>query len=209
MRRLLIALVVFVAVLVGLDIGARAYAERRAGDILQTSLGASERPAVTLGGWPFMLGVAKGKVDTLDLVAHDATVDKVDVESLSVTMNHVTVSVSELMSGTGTIKAVDGSGTAELTGAAVTKALRDAGVKVTVAFRDGDTLITPDDTNSTLEATVSVSDDTLIVRPAAGAAPSMSMALPQLIDGMTFTNVDVQGKIAFLTFELDHPQFEV
>jgi hypothetical protein len=200
---------VFVAVLVGLDIGARAYAERRAGDILQTSLGASERPAVSLGGWPFMLGVAKGEVDSLDVTAHDAIVDKVDLEALSVTMNHVTVSVSELMSGTGTIKAEDGSGTAELTAAAVTKALRDAGVKVTVAFRDGATLITPDDTNSTLEATVSVSNDTLVVRPAAGAAPSMSMALPQLIDGMTFTNVDVRGKVAFLTFDLDHPQFEV
>ena len=209
MRRLLIALVVFVAVLVGLDFGARAYAERRAGDILQTSLGASERPAVELGGWPFMLGVARGKVDTLEVVADDATVDKVEVESLSLTMNHVTVSVSELMSGTGTIKAEDGSGTAELTGAAVTKALRDAGVKVTVAFRDGSTLLTPDDTNSTLEATVSVSGDTLIVRPAAGAAPSMSMALPQLIEGMTFTDVDVRGKIAFLTFALDHPHFEV
>lgn len=54
MRRLLIALVVLVAILVAVDFGLRLLTGYWLGRGLQTSLSLGERPSVSLGDFPFL-----------------------------------------------------------------------------------------------------------------------------------------------------------
>jgi hypothetical protein len=55
-------------------------------------------------------------------------------------------------------------------------------------------------------ATVRVSDGKLVLD--SDELPSVSLALPQLADGLTFTDVSVTADLVMLTFELKNASFQ-
>ena len=61
MRKLLITLVVLAVLLVAADFGLRAYAESRTADAVQTELGTSARPDVSIEGFPFLVNAVRGE----------------------------------------------------------------------------------------------------------------------------------------------------
>lgn len=80
-RRLIVAAVIFVAalaLLIGVDRGAQALAERRIATEVQKSLGTSQPPAVDLGPFPFLHEVASGRVQTARVQLAELTVPNAD-----------------------------------------------------------------------------------------------------------------------------------
>ncbi len=67
MRKLALTLVVLALLVVGLDRGGVLVAERIAGDSLQQSQGLSERPEVSIDGFPFLDQLVEGRYDRVDV----------------------------------------------------------------------------------------------------------------------------------------------
>ena len=61
MRKLLVTLLVLVVVLVAADFGARAYAENRVADAVQTRAELTSAPDVSIEGFPFLLHAVRGE----------------------------------------------------------------------------------------------------------------------------------------------------
>lgn len=71
MKKVLIALVVLGLLAVGLDRGGVYVAARIAASSLQASQGLSERPEVTIAGFPFLDQLATGRYDRIDVTVYD------------------------------------------------------------------------------------------------------------------------------------------
>ncbi len=75
MRKLVVTLVVLAALALAVDRGADLVAERAAGSAVQESQGLTQRPEVTIGGFPFLTQLVAGSYDRVEVTAHDVPVD--------------------------------------------------------------------------------------------------------------------------------------
>jgi DUF2993 family protein len=95
-RRLLIAVVVLAALLVGADRLGVYIAERTAGDTIETSQHLTSRPDVDIAGFPFLTQLAAGKFDEITITAADLPVGErlhlLDVSRVRVVLHTVRVS---------------------------------------------------------------------------------------------------------------------
>jgi LmeA-like phospholipid-binding len=93
-RRLVVALVVLVVVLVAADRVGDYFAERTAGDTIQTSQDLPSRPDVDIAGFPFLTQLAAGDFDQVTITAHDVPVGRgtrLQVGRLRVVLDRVKV----------------------------------------------------------------------------------------------------------------------
>jgi hypothetical protein len=97
-RRLVIALLVLVVLLVVADRGGDYVAERVAADKLKTSQNLATTPDVTIHGVPFLTQFASGKYDHINVTANDVPIGSksraAQLSHLDVDLNQVTVSKS-------------------------------------------------------------------------------------------------------------------
>jgi DUF2993 family protein len=95
-RRIAIALVVLVVLLVAADRIGNYAAERTAGNTIQSSQDLSSRPDVDIGGFPFLTQLAAGKFDQVTITAHDVpvarTANLLRISDIRVVLGTVTVS---------------------------------------------------------------------------------------------------------------------
>lgn len=95
-RRLLIALLVLIGLLVAADRIGNYLAERAAASTLQQSQHLPSRPSVDIGGFPFLTQLIAHSFDevtvTVDQVPVDATQHPFDLTQLHVMLHHLTVS---------------------------------------------------------------------------------------------------------------------
>jgi hypothetical protein len=120
-RRLLIAVLVLIGLLVAADRIADAVAERAAGTLLQRSQHLDQRPDVDITGFPFLTQLVARQFDEIDVHAHDVAVGEsghtVRLHQLDVAMHDVHVSgnfdsaTSGSSTATGVIRYADLSGT--------------------------------------------------------------------------------------------------
>jgi hypothetical protein len=75
-RKLLIALVVLVLLLVLADRAAAFAAESIAAGDLRNQLNLTQKPDVTVHGWPFLTQLADGRYDDIEVSAHDVDVSQ-------------------------------------------------------------------------------------------------------------------------------------
>ena len=138
MRKLLVALAVIAAVVVGADFGLRLLANYWVGRELQSSLTLSQRPSVSIGGFPFLPELISGDVASVTVHAKGSiTEGKLPVHEVTLTLQNVSFSPSQLVAGGGaTIRAGSGDGTAQFTQGDLNAAL-GASVPVTITFRGG------------------------------------------------------------------------
>jgi hypothetical protein len=91
----LIALLVLLVLLVVVDRAGAAIAGRAAASALQRSENLSQRPSVTIEGFPFLTQAASGNFDRIKVTARDITLSssgvRVRVSRLDVTLHHVHV----------------------------------------------------------------------------------------------------------------------
>ncbi len=73
MRKFAVVLIVLAALLVAADFGARAYAESRAATAVQSELGTTTRPDVSIEGFPFLLHAVRGEYPEVIVTAPDVS----------------------------------------------------------------------------------------------------------------------------------------
>jgi hypothetical protein len=98
-RGLLIALLVIVAVLVGVDFGARWIAEDRVGAALQDSLSLPQQPDVSVRGFPFLTQALAGRYDDVGLSAPGISYGQLRDLTLTADISGVSLPLENLVNG--------------------------------------------------------------------------------------------------------------
>lgn len=217
-RTILVTLLVLAAIGIGLDAGARAVAEARLASSVQTALDLPDRPDIELQGFPFLLQVARGRLEALEV-----ELDDVDAEGL--TLDRVTLSFQELafdrvalLSGSGSVSVRSGSAQAVVTeddlstylqeeGTPVLVRLDGPGIRVSTRISTGE-----ETTTATAEGPVRVEAGRLIFSPrevevegtvgVPAAALGFDVTLPDLVPGIRYESVLVTGGIAAIEADL-------
>jgi hypothetical protein len=130
-RRWLIALVVLILVLVGVDFGAKAFAENAIATKIDTS-GLGTKPSVDIEGFPFLTQVASRDLSQIDINASNFTVKQVVISSLHATATGVRPNAS--FNGA-TISKINGTVVVSFT--TVTNLIPVPGLTVTADPADG------------------------------------------------------------------------
>jgi hypothetical protein len=92
-RRIGIGLVILVVVLVGLDFGARAFAENEAATQMQQQ-GFPKKPNVSIKGFPFLTQVIARDFSDIQISSTDITEGPLEIASINATLNGVHVNTS-------------------------------------------------------------------------------------------------------------------
>ena len=210
MRRWLIALAVLVAVLVAADFGLRVLADYWVGRELQGSLSLSQRPSVSIGGFPFLPELVSGNVASVTVHAKGSVSEgKLPVHEVTLTLQDVSFSPSQLLAGGGgTIRASTGDGTAQFTEGDLNAAL-GASVPVTIRFRGGRIVVRVNQGGQQFSAEPSISGGRLVLTPTQGSLPAVSIDLPKIVEGITYRKVRIEGDTATLTFTLRKATFDI
>jgi hypothetical protein len=210
-RLLLIVVGALVVLLVVADIAGRVVAQDMVASRLEDSLDLSEKPSVSLHGFPFLLHAAEGSFPSATASADSLTAQGVTIRSVALTLDDLRFSPGDLLGGRHTtVRAASGQGTATMTGAGMTDALGAQGVDLTVEIADGKVRVRSSSFPVSIEARISLSGRTLTLRSADTRIPaSFSVRLPEFVDGLQFTDIHLQGSEAVLAFDLNHPSFAV
>lgn len=99
MRKILLTLIVLAVLLLAADFGARAYAESRAAGALQTELGTTTAPDVSIEGFPFLLHAVRGQYPQVIVTA--TTVDNAVLPGIRamLTLSDVALPLRDAMAG--------------------------------------------------------------------------------------------------------------
>ncbi|HSL15526.1 MAG TPA: DUF2993 domain-containing protein [Actinomycetota bacterium] len=210
MRKFLISLAAVAVVLVVADLGLRLMAEYWVGRGLQSNLSLSERPSVSMGGLPFIPELVSGNVDSVTMQANGASSGEgMSLQSVTLTLHDVTFSPGQLVVGGRTkISAVSGEGTAELAEEELERAVR-ASVPATIRLKDGRVVIRLDQSEQGIAASASLSGGRVVLRPVQPSLPVVSVALPELVRGLTYREVRIERDMATLSFTLRRVSFEI
>jgi LmeA-like phospholipid-binding len=100
MRGFLIALVVLVVLLVGIDFGARWVAEDRVATELQSQLKLDTEPDVAIHGFPFLTQAASGEYGSVTLTAEHIPYRQLQDITLTADLGDVTLPAQSLIDGT-------------------------------------------------------------------------------------------------------------
>jgi hypothetical protein len=98
-RRWLLSIVVIVAVLVGLDFGARAVAQSVIATKIQQQ-GLTNKPSVSIGGFPFLTQVASRDLRHVTIAADDEVAGPVTITTINATASGIRLSSYAFSSGT-------------------------------------------------------------------------------------------------------------
>ncbi len=113
MRKFLIALVLLVVLLIVIDRAGAAIAGREIGSRVQTAYGLSQRPGVSVRGFPFLTQVASGQYQEIDVSITAATAGGVQLRDIQARFTGVHASLSLLLGqGSGSVTAAHATGTA-------------------------------------------------------------------------------------------------
>jgi hypothetical protein len=211
LRRALIAAVIAVVALVGVDVGSRLFAQDWVAGQLQESLQLSREPSVSFGGLVFLPGLVSGDVPSVRTSGRTFVAEGVEFEEITLNLRRVTYSPRQLITrAAGTIRAREGEGFVTMTDRQLTEAFRARGAPVDVRFEDGVVRVSADVLPGSVGARVTVEGGDLVVRPADVPLPiSFTLDLPEFIDGLTYTAVDIRNDIGRLDFALQNVQFNV
>jgi hypothetical protein len=209
-RKLLITLAILAGLLVAADFGMKAVAEGQAAKALQKSLRLSSKPSVSIQGFPFLTHLFSGRFPSVDLEDRRFVAQNVPFDRALMTLRDVRFSSSDLLGGRGgRITVSGGNGSATITGAALTKALRDQGADVTVSFEDEKARVSSSALGGeSAEARLRIHDGQLVLHSALPGSV-LSLTIPQVVRGVRYTGVRIDGHTAVLAFTIPRTTFTV
>jgi hypothetical protein len=211
MRKALVALGIAVLVVVGGDFGLRALAQYWVSGQIQSSFRLEQRPSVNLGGFPFLPKLVTGRFPSATVRSKGAVETRqFPVSALDLILHQVRFAPDQLLFGNkATIRAASGEGTMTLTDQEINRAF-PATIPVTVRLVDGKVWIRSPNLQGEAETKLRVSDNRLTLIPVQESLPvEVRVALPVLVQGLTYTGVQVRGSRAFVTFRLSKPRIPV
>ena len=208
-KALLAILLILAGLYVAADLGAGALADAGVSKELQTSLRLSRRPDVSLGGFPFIPKLVSGHLDDVRVTARGFTSSGVRFDRVALTLRDVTFSTWRVLRGSDTSIGVgSGTGTASITGAEVTDAVRSAGLQVTVRLRDGHAVIAVPGGAGSVAVEASVHSGAVVFR-SAGLPGSIRVPLPDVVPTIHYTGVSFSGDRAVLTFRISRTRLPI
>ena len=209
MRKLVIALVVLVALGAVADVVARSVAEDRIATRLASELQTTSDPEVDVGGWPFLYRVARGSIPSIDVSADGAGRGQLRLSNVTLELEDVTFSVSELASGDSRdVRVGGGQGSATLTDRALTAALRWREESLRARFVGGALEVSSEVLNGRAAGDASIDGGELTVSAADGAI-SQTFTLPGIADGVRYTSLEIGNGEAVLRFEVEESELGV
>jgi len=191
MRRIAVFVGVLVALLVLADAGLRILAERRAAEQIETALELSEPPDVSLGGWPFIVQLFRGRFPSVTVSAEGVGTSELRLSEVELELRHVRV---YLLSDKRSVRARSGSGTALISADDLNSALERAGVAAEVELSGGEVGVIAN--GSRIAARPSIQSGDLVV------APSVTLDLPEFADGIVYRSVRVVESLMVVSFDL-------
>lgn len=99
MRKLLVTLVVLAVLLLAADFGGRAYAEYRAASAIQTELGLTQSPDVSIEGFPFLWHAVQGSYPQVIVSATNVDEGLLPGTQARVTLSTVTLPLRDALAG--------------------------------------------------------------------------------------------------------------
>jgi hypothetical protein len=115
MRRLVIALLVLIGVLVAVDFGSAAYAESAVSRQMREQIGLADDPDVRINGFPFLTQALAGQYSNVDVTARRLTIGQLREVELRAQLRDVEAPLSMLLgSGPKTIQVRQAEGTARV-----------------------------------------------------------------------------------------------
>lgn len=115
MRRIAIALVVLVVLLIAVDFGAAAFAESGVSRQMREQLGLADDPAVRINGFPFLTQAAYGRYRSVDVTAQRISVGQMRELEVHAQLRGVAAPLGRLLgSGTRTITVQEADGTVRI-----------------------------------------------------------------------------------------------
>lgn len=113
MRKLLIALVVLVVLLIAIDRIGVVVAENQISDRLASAYGLSEKPGVSITGFPFLTQVVSGNYQQIDVTANQIQADGATLHDLNVHLTGVHATIGQVLgSGASLVTADRAAGSA-------------------------------------------------------------------------------------------------
>ena len=207
-KKLLLAFVLVLATLyVAADFGARALADAGVSKELQSSLRLSTRPDVSLGGFPFIPKLVSGHFDTVTATARGFSVGGVRFARVDLTLHDVKTSTWHVLRGADTKIAVGGGeGTATMTAADASAALKDAGFPIEVKFEGGKVRVhavrVSGPSGTSFVVTPTIRHGVLILLGLGNFGGPVRLPLPDVVPGLLYTGVKVVGSRAELSFDV-------
>jgi LmeA-like phospholipid-binding len=210
LRRGLITLAVFAAVLVAADVGLRLWAQSWVGSRVQEALHLSERPSVSFGGFPFVVHALSGDVPSATISVDGFEVRSVPFTHGTLHLEHLTFSVSKLLSHhRGVIRVGGGDGVLVMTDADITGAFRRQGIDVAVRLSGGLVHVSSDRIpGAEATATARIEDGRLILRPTQ-VPVDFALDLPQLAPGVTYREVRIREGTGELLLDIHDARLPV
>jgi hypothetical protein len=115
MRRLIIALLVLVGLLVAADFGAAALAESAVSRQMRQQIGLPDDPSVRINGFPFLTQAVSGRYSSIDVDAQRLTVGEFKQVQLTAHLEDVSAPLSMLLgSGPKSVQVARAEGTAQV-----------------------------------------------------------------------------------------------
>ncbi len=211
MRKAIVIVVVVVAVvgvLIGADFGIKALAQTWVGKEMQTSLGLSERPKVSLGGFPFVPHLATGDFPSVSATATDFHAQGVSFAMVTLDLHGVRFSPTKLARGKDTVITIErGTGQATMTEDDLRSALRAAKFPLDVHL-SGDHVVVPVDGLFSVDVTPKISKGKLVLK--SGHLPvTVRLDLPKVAPGVHYTDIRIEDDRAILFFDLKNARLPV
>lgn len=224
-RRILITLLVLAVVGIGADAGARAMAESRLASSVQSSLGLDQKPDIQLQGFPFLLQVARGRLEAISVEVEDVDVEGLPLERITLDLDDLSFDLGALLSGSGAAEARTGSAQAVITEDQLSRYLQDSGTPVLVKLPGPGIRVSTristgtDTTTATAEGVIQVDAGRLVFAPdrvdvqgsvgVPAAALAFEIPLPELVPGIRYERVMVHEGIAAIEASLDGARLEL
>lgn len=218
-RRIVVTLLVLGAVGMGADFGSRAIVENRLASSIQVSLGLPERPEIDLGGFPFLLQVARGRLEGLSLELRDVDAEGLLLDRVTLSLEGLVFDRAALIRGSGSVAADGGIAEAVVTQDALSRYLQDHGTPVLVKLAGPDIRVSTRistgnrTTTATAEGPVRVEAGRLVFSPdrvdvegsvgVPAAALAFDVVLPELVPGIRYHTVLVHDGVAAIQASLE------
>ena len=196
MKKLLVALILLLLLVVVADVFAKQVAEEQIARRLRRTFDLSEEPVVAVGGVPFLLNVVRGEISSIEMTGDRVRSEDVRLDDVEVQIHDVSFSLSQVIDGSGRVRATGGEGTASITEASLNDALATAGAPFTLTLSDGG--VTADSSEAEAAADVSLEGNAFSV--SAEGFPPVVLDLPSLGGRVTYDEVSVGEDSATLAF---------
>jgi hypothetical protein len=211
MKKLLVGVLVLAGLVIGGDAAARVVAEHRVADELRSSFGLSEKPSVSIDGWPFLIHLVDGKFPQVTCTASNVSKAGITFSQVSVVLHGVHFPFPRaLTGGHGTMRAARGSGTVELTGPDLTHALQAHNIPLSVTFSGGHMTVSSSTTGVGLEAPLSLDGASLQIGPVQTSATTIGpfhLELPTVVDGFNYASAHIADDQVVLTLGIRNKSF--